>query len=111
MRSGLFTMLGNESVKRRVCDGSAGGSHGGHVSVTARPSGARSSSWARSWAPATPSITAWWTLAIKPTPPPASPSITCISQGGCPGVRGRPMTVPTIVVNSMSPPGAGRAAR
>ena len=110
-RSGLLTMLGRAWVTRRVCEGSRAGIHGGQGSVTALPSGVRSSSWASSCAPATPSMTEWWTLAISPTMPSASPSITCISHGGWSGWSGRPMTSATISVNSASPPGAGSAAR
>ena len=77
-------------------------------SVAALPSGVRSSSLASISAPATPSITEWWTLAMSPTLPSAIPSMTCISQGGCSGVSGRPITCATLARNSASPPGAGK---
>ncbi len=110
-RSGLLTTLGSAWVTRRACDGSRAGIHGGQGSVTGLPSGVRSSSWASSCAPATPSMTEWCTLAISPTMPPANPSMTCISHGGCSGMSGRPITAATISVNSASPPGSGSATR
>ena len=84
-RSGLRMKLGSASVISRVCEGRRAGTQGGQGSVTALPSAVRSSSLASMSAPATPSMTAWCTLAISPTRPSAIPSMTCISQGGCSG--------------------------
>ena len=108
---GLRMNVGRASVISCARDGSRAGIQGGQGSVTALPSCVRSSSLASISAPATPSTTEWCTLAISPTMPSAIPSTTCISQGGCPGVSGRPMTSATLARNSPSPPGAGRATR
>ena len=130
-RNGLVTKFGKASVRSLAAEGRRAGSQDGGVSVApvareeaspercaelsaelfSDPSGARSSNWAMSCAPATPSTTAWWTLAIKPTRPSASPSITCISHGGWSGWSGRLITSDTFRANSSGPPGAGRAAR
>ncbi len=59
--------VGSASVISCVCEGSRAGTHGGQGSVTALPSGVRSSSLASISAPATPSTTEWCTLAISPT--------------------------------------------
>ena len=110
-RTGLRMKLGSASVISCACDGSRGGTQGGHGSATALPSTVRSSNLANSSAPATPSMTEWWILAMSPTMPPAMPSTTYISQGGCSGSNGRLITSATLARNSSSPPGAGRATR
>ncbi len=110
-RSGLRMKLGRASVISSVCEGSRGGIQGGQGSVTALPSAVRSRSLASISAPAMPSITEWWIFAMSPMLPPAMPSTTCISHGGCSGVSGRLITWATWARNSASPPGAGRATR
>jgi hypothetical protein len=55
---GLVMRFGRASATNWALDGSADGSQGGQKSVMARPSAERSSSWAKSCAAATPSMTA-----------------------------------------------------
>ena len=66
---GLRMNVGRASVISCARDGSRAGIQGGQGSVTALPSGVRSSSLASISAPATPSTTEWCTLAISPTMP------------------------------------------